>query len=89
MDTWRSWLPSQPSASFPSVKADVSEEYSAGYLGYSVFTTKAQTKVKSLSPKQREKRKAEARKRDKTKREAWMLTPSDTLVMKFKRLPEN
>ena len=66
----------------------MSKEYSAGYLRYSVFTTNAQTKGKRLSPKQREKRKAEARKRDKTKREAWMLTPLDTLVMKFLRLPE-
>ena len=47
------------------------------------------SKGKTLSPKERKKRKAEARKRDKTKGEAWGTTPSNNLIMKFKRLSEN
>ena len=46
-------------------------------------------KGKNPSPKERKKRKAEARKREKTKGEAWMMTPSNTQVMKFKKLPGN
>ena len=46
-------------------------------------------KEKRLSPRQRKKRKNEARKRDKNMGEAWTMTPSENLIMKFKRLPGN
>ena len=46
-------------------------------------------KEKSLSQKQRKTRKAGARKRVKIKRDVLMMTSSDNLIMKFRRLPEN
>ena len=73
----------------PKRKPKPVQRYGASEAGQENTTTEdsPNLKGKNPSPKERKKRKAEARKRDKTKGEAWMMTPSDTLVMKFRKLP--